>query len=70
MIEQTCKVTNVNTGVEVDADVLEFKRKKQLSCSVMKSIKLIMKWDDKLKEYQGRHSTMEFVSKGPKEIRL
>ena len=70
MIEQTCLVTNINTGIEVEADILEYKRKKQLSCSVMKSIKLVMKWDNVHKEYQGKYGNMEFVSDGPKDVKV
>ena len=70
MYEQTCKVFNTNTNVVVDADILDFRNKKQLTVSIMKSIKLILKWDKVQKKYIGRYSKMEFVSEGPKEINV
>ena len=64
--EETCKVTCVDNGQVVDADILDFKPQVLLSISLNKSIKLILKYVQKSDEYQGDMYGRTFISKGPK----
>ena len=64
--DDKAKVTCVDNGQTVDADVLDFKPQLLLSISLNKSIKLILKYSAKSDEYQGDLYGRTFVSKGPK----
>jgi len=60
------KVTCVDNGQTVDAEVLEFKPQTLLSISLDRKIKLVLKYAPKSDEYQGELYGRTFVSKGPK----
>ena len=60
------KVTCVDNGQTVDAEVLEFKPQSLLSISLDRKIKLVLKYVVKSDEYQGELYGRTFVSKGPK----
>jgi len=60
------KVTCVDNGQTVDAEVLEFKPQSLLSISLDRKIKLVLKYAAKSDEYQGELYGRTFVSKGPK----
>ena len=60
------KVTCVDNGQTVDAEVLEFKPQLLLSVSLNKSIKMLLKYSAKSDEYQGDLYGRTFISKGPK----
>jgi hypothetical protein len=60
------KVTCVDNGQTVDAEVLEFKPQSLLSISLDRKIKLVLKYVAKSDEYQGELYGRTFVSKGPK----
>lgn len=64
--DDTAKVTCVDNGQVVDADVLEFKPQVMLSISLQKSIKLVLKYNQKVDEYQGELYGRTFTSIGPK----
>lgn len=64
--EDSTRVTCVDNGQTVDAEVLEFKPQLLLSISLNRSIKLILKYSSKSNEYQGDLYGRTFVSKGPK----
>lgn len=64
--DDTAKVTCVDNGQVVDADILEFKPQISLSISLQKSIKLVLKYNLKFDEYQGELYGRTFTSKGPK----
>lgn len=64
--EDIARVTCVDNGQTVDAEVLEFKPQLLLSISLNRSIKLILKYSAKSDEYQGDLYGRTFVSKGPK----
>jgi hypothetical protein len=64
--DDTTKVTCVDNGQAVDAEVLEFKPQLLLSVSLNKSIKMILKYSAKSDEYQGDLYGRTFISKGPK----
>jgi hypothetical protein len=60
------KVTCVDNGQTIDAEVLEFKPQSLLSISLDRKIKLVLKYVAKSDEYQGELYGRTFVSKGPK----
>lgn len=60
-----CKLKNTNNGVEVDAEIIEFKPNKILVVSLNKSIKLTLKHNGKI--YVGSMAGVEFTSAGPQE---
>lgn len=63
--EDTCKLTNTNNGVEVEAEILEFNPGKILIVSLNRSVKLTLKYNGKI--YVGSMAGIEFISVGPAE---
>lgn len=63
-VEETCKVTCEDNGKTVDADILAFNDKRNLTVSLNKSVKLLMNWNGHV--YESRQNGLSFVSKGPK----
>lgn len=61
----TCKLRNTNNGVEIDAEILEYKPGKMLIVSVNRSVKVSLKHNGKA--YVGNMAGIEFTSQGPKE---
>lgn len=64
--EETAKVTCVDNGHVVTADILDFKPQVLLSISLEKTIKLVLKYAATSDEYQGQLYGRTFISKGPK----
>jgi len=64
--DDVVKVTCVDNGQTVSAEVLEFKPQSSLSISLERKIKLVLKYVAKSDEYQGELYGRTFVSKGPK----
>jgi flagellar biosynthesis/type III secretory pathway ATPase len=58
-----CIVKQDNSSKLVEAEVLEFKEKKNLIVVLNKSVKLNMTWNGKM--YEGRMAGIDFVSDGP-----
>ncbi len=63
--EDTCKLKNVDTNIEVDAEVMNFRVEDGLTVSVAGN-KIVLKYNNKTGEYFGKALGMEFVSDGPK----
>lgn len=63
MFNDTCKITCVDNGRIVDADILDFKEKKILIVSLNKSVKLTLKWNGKV--YEGNSVGLTFTTNGP-----
>jgi hypothetical protein len=68
LYEDTCKVTDTDSGKTLDAEILDFKRGYMLTCSVNRQVKIIMRYNNGSKNYTGRVGSMEFTSTGPKEV--
>lgn len=64
--DEKAKVTCVDNGQTVVADVLDFKPQTILSISLERKIKLVLKYVAKSDEYQGELYGRTFISKGPK----
>ena len=63
--DQTCKITNTKTEVEVDADVMHFRPQDGLTVAVVGN-KIVMKYNKRHDLYIGNSMGMEFTTKGPK----
>lgn len=63
-----CLVHCTDNGKNADAEILHFKLHDMMTCSLDRSIKMVMKWDDKAKLYIGNMAGLEFTSSGPKEL--
>lgn len=61
-----CEVVNIDTGTKVTAELLDFKEKNVLTCSVQRAVKLVLKYNPKTRTYVGFQAGMEFSSNGPK----
>jgi hypothetical protein len=64
--DETALVKCVDNNQTVIADVLDFKPHVLLSISLDKSIKMILKYAEKVDEYQGELYGRTFISSGPK----
>lgn len=64
--DDKAKVTCVDNNETVMAEVLEFKPEVMLSVSLEKTIKLTLKYNTKVDEYQAELYGRTFISKGPK----
>lgn len=64
--EDTAKVTCVDNGETVIAEILEFRPEFSMSVSLERKIKLTLKFDARSSEYQADLYGRTFVSKGPK----
>jgi len=63
--DQTCKIVNTRTEVEVDAEVAHFRPQDGLTV-VIATNKIIMKYNKRHDIYIGNAMGMEFTTKGPK----
>ena len=63
--EDSCKITNTATDIEVDADVMNFRLEDGLTVAVAGN-KIVLKYNKKHNIYIGNALGMEFTSKGPK----
>lgn len=64
------KVTCVDNGQTVDAEILDFKPQVLLSISLERKLKLVLKYVTKSDEYQGELYGRTFISKGPKATHI
>jgi len=64
------KVTCVDNGQTVDAEILDFKPQVLLSISLERKLKLVLKYVTKSDEYQGELYGRTFTSKGPKATHI
>jgi len=64
--EDTAKITCVDNGETVEAEILEFRPEISLSVSLDRKIKLTLKYDARSNEYQTDLYGRTFTSKGPK----
>jgi hypothetical protein len=64
--DDKAKVTCVDNGQTVDAEILEFKPQVVMSISLDRKIKLVLKYVARSDEYQGELYGRTFTSKGPK----
>jgi hypothetical protein len=62
-VADTCKVTCVDNGKKVDADVIEFKDASRLIVSINKSLKVTMPWNGQV--FEGHMAGLTFTSGGP-----
>jgi len=61
-----CEVYNFDSGKTVTADVLNFQPERSLTVSINKSIKVILKYQQRGHKYIGSAAGFEFWSDGPK----
>jgi hypothetical protein len=59
-----CTVTQVSSGRNVEAEVMQFNEGRNLTVVMNKSVKLLMNWNGRV--YEGRMAGMDFESLGPK----
>ncbi len=64
-ISDTCQLQCVDNGKTMIADVLDFRQQKKLSVSIMKSIKLEMRYNDRTHIYEGNMGGLTFTTVGP-----
>jgi hypothetical protein len=58
-----CLVKQANSSKVVEAEVMNFNEKKNLTVVLNKSVKLLMSWNGRF--YEGRMAGLEFTSNGP-----
>lgn len=61
----TCQLQCVDNDRSIVADVLSFKEGKYLSVSVMRSVKLEMKYNERTLIYEGNMGGLTFTTAGP-----
>jgi hypothetical protein len=66
MHSDKCTVKAVASGKEMEADVLAFHEKRNLTVAVNKSVKLLMTWNGR--KFEGKAAGLDFESDGPKPI--
>jgi hypothetical protein len=66
MNNDKCIVKAVASGKEMDADVIAFHEKRNLTVAINKSVKLLMTWNGRM--FEGKAAGMDFESNGPKVI--
>jgi hypothetical protein len=62
-VQDTCEIICEDNGRKMVADVLAFKENQYLTVAVEKSLKLEMKWNNRI--YECKKSGLSFVSDGP-----
>ena len=68
MYDDRVIITSVTTKTENVGEILDYRRKKKLVVSINRSVRVQLFWDERLKLYSGNVGSMEFTSKGPKEL--
>jgi len=63
--DQTCKIVNTKTEIEVDAEVANFRPQDGLTV-IIATNKIVLKYNKRHDIYIGNSMGMEFTSKGPK----
>ncbi len=66
--EDTCKLKNTNNGIEVTAEVMDFKPQRSLTVSLNRSVKVSLNYLERTKIYVGSMAGVEFTSQGPIEV--
>jgi hypothetical protein len=66
MNSDKCAVKAVASGKVMEADVLAFHEKRNLTVAVNKSVKLLMTWNGR--KFEGKAAGLDFESDGPKSI--
>jgi hypothetical protein len=66
MHSDKCTVKAVASGKAMEADVLAFHEKRNLTVAVNKSVKLLMTWNGR--KFEGKAAGLDFESDGPKQI--
>lgn len=64
--EDTCQITNVKSGMTVDAELINFKEKEMLIATINRQVKVHLHWDERAGKYMGSYAGMEFLSDGPR----
>jgi hypothetical protein len=59
-------VKAVASNKEMEADVIAFHDKRNLTVAVNKSVKVLLTWNGR--KYEGRAAGLDFESEGPKPI--
>lgn len=65
MYKDKCTVKAVGSGKAMEADVIAFNEKRNLTLAV-NTVKLMMTWTGRV--YEGRMAGMDFESEGPAQI--
>jgi len=63
----TCEVYNVDKNQTVTAEILDFYPKQTLSVALQRSLKLVLRYNEKFDEYQASMAGFNLTSKGPTE---
>jgi hypothetical protein len=66
--QDTCKLKNTNNGIEVTAEILDFKPLKILTVTLNRSVKVSLNYLERTKIYVGTMAGVEFTSNGPNEV--
>lgn len=66
MHSDKCTVKAVASNKEMEADVIAFHDKRNLTVAVNKSVKVLLTWNGR--KYEGRAAGLDFESEGPKPI--
>ena len=66
MNSDKCTVKAVASGKEMDAEVIAFHEKRNLTVAINKSVKLLMTWNGRM--FEGKAAGIDFESTGPKVI--
>jgi len=66
MHSDKCTVKAIASGKAMEADVLAFHEKRNLTVAVNRSVKLLMTWNGR--KFEGKAAGLDFESDGPKLI--
>lgn len=66
MHSDKCTVKAVASGKTMDADVISFHDKRNLTVAVNNAVKVLLTWNGR--KYEGRAAGLDFESDGPKTI--
>lgn len=66
-IDDTCEVICEDNGRKMVAEVLSYTKKKSLTVSIERTLKLTLMWNGRI--YEGNQGPLSFVSNGP-DIRV
>jgi hypothetical protein len=66
MHSDKCTVKAIASGKAMEADVLAFHEKRNLTVAVNRSVKLLMTWNGR--KFEGKAAGLDFESDGPKPI--
>ena len=66
--QDVCKLKNTNNGVEVTAEILDFKPQRSLTVTLNRAVKVSLNYLERTKIYVGTMAGVEFTSTGPNEV--